>query len=887
MANGKLVEILYLIDKNINDGILLHSEEIQAMINENKDSFTGNDYYKIVSAVMEKLHLDDSENIKEIFMTKPKFNIETYKKILRIEATLEFDKFKSDKESIFVSLSRNICSDLEYLSASEVMRKYSKEIELIQEVNESSELIHLIREHKESIDSCDNLKIIDTKTRLKEFTRKFNAKYKEYYIKKYIDKEIDKIKDDFELKNDYNAKAVDYISEEAFLKLFLDQNITSNNFKIKIYNYFNIEVTNQTIKQIIHNILNDKDVSNYALFGILESVKNLEVDLPKLNESIAFTRLNQNYLRQIQDTFKDFDQTFLLNIFNNLYNLSNYKESLTKREYYLLTEVKSIFIEANCNVSIKENQICFTKEDNLTDLEKKAVKADLKNYKKYLGIKNKILDYYVGASKARRTIAKLPDKMSNHYILFDDDNYKLKNVGDILDIEILFGILKHIDCEKVDNYNEELISYIKKVVFNEGLLASVMKYHSNIDIANIINGVGTIKDFEKIKNIKKLDLEYLLKQTKLYNIADDFTVSILGFNTANKLINNRQFLQHNSREDIKRRLDKAVDLMVRSIDKNTSSIPYNIHIEEGSISIERYKNNDPEILISGIDTNTCFRLDGNDNDFVFYSILNKNAAVLKIFDQEQFIGRASIFRQANVLFINGIRTVDEKDENISKEKIERNKNIFRCLEKFGKQMINDTENTDLPIDFVVCNKAGILESSYFKNAYYMVPEYLVEQPLDIYNEDWEEFIHTYDNCKENYFMQVKEGERVPFTTDFGHYPALLIASRNDRLLQRKFDISYSSPGDIYYRPKDEVSLYKGNDESILEKIYRIDAFKCFYEVGSIEKAKEVFRKRKIDTIKKAYIGEDSYYIIYKDGKEENVSFGKRNRNENKRFSKRK
>ena len=50
----------------------------------------------------------------------------------------------------------------------------------------------------------------------------------------------------------------------------------------------------------------------------------------------------------------------------------------------------------------------------------------------------------------------------------------------------------------------------------------------------------------------------------------------------------------------------------------------------------------------------------------------------------------------------------------------------------------------------------------------------------------------------NYLQQASDN--TIFTTDFGHYPVVMIKKRDGKNLERLFDISYDDPEAIYERP---------------------------------------------------------------------------------------
>ena len=199
-----------------------------------------------------------------------------------MEATLLFNKIKDQNESVFVLLSKNICNDLIKLSVEEVIIKYSHELEFVKEVKMLSEFIHLMREYKDSINSCDVLKINISKSNIREFIRKFNLKYKVEFIRKYIQEKITEIESDFEIKPKYED-ITHLISKDLFIKLSLNDIHITNTIKLKISNYFNLELENNDLKKIITNILNNKDSDNYKLLGINTNLIDIEKNIKIYN----------------------------------------------------------------------------------------------------------------------------------------------------------------------------------------------------------------------------------------------------------------------------------------------------------------------------------------------------------------------------------------------------------------------------------------------------------------------------------------------------------------------------------------------------------------------------------------------------------------------------
>ena len=859
MSNNEVNNLIYLIE-NGNENL------IQECFNNLKGRLTLQEYNSIIDAVFKKLNISATSVLRNIFNQRLTFSIKTYKELLNMEASVLFNKLKDQKESVFVSLSSNICDALKSKNVEQVIEIYNKELDFIREVKMYSEFVHLMRDYKSAIISCDTFKINNCKSEIREFIRRFNLKYKNEFVKNYCKKRISEIEADFELKPKFESITT-LISKDAFIKLSLNDIHITNNLKFKINNYFNMEIENNDLRKIIINILDDKDFDNYKLLGIQNNLINIDKKIRQYDENRSYYRIERNYLNKINGLFNDNQKKLIIDIMCDG-DLKKYRSIFNNTQYTLLSYLLILKKEAKCDFNLIDDNIVITKNDKINNMEYLLLKEDIEYYKKYEGLKRSILHYYYTISENKQEIMAKQNININGEVIFDDDNYQLKNNISIFNYSILMDILKKIDYKKVNNYNDYQINFLKKILFKEGLLGCVMKYGSNIDISNIINGI----DYCDYMDDRNIDIDRIVKLTSIYSIADDFTISVLGTEVVRKLICNGQFLQTNTLEDKKNRLKNAVWLNIESLNEDYSAIPYDINTSVDGVKISRYSNDNPKIFISGIDTGTCFKLDGDDNDFVIYTILNQNGGVLEIEYHNKFIGRISVIRNNKVIYLNSIRIKGEKEEKLSKDVIDRNIKIFECVKKVAKKIITIAYENNDEIDYVVCNKAGILESSYFNEYHEIVPDHIAKQPIDIYNDDWIDFV----NKANSLLKQSNRGTKIPFTTDYGHYPALLIASYNDKHLNTLRDVGYDTPKPIYKRPYKIFKLYTSNFKDILEDIYRIDALKYYEDIKDMEECMRSFTRSRINVkdIDKITLGEFYYKIDYIDGTSREVSLEK-------------
>lgn len=845
--------VIKLIDENIVDGVLNNGEVIQEYIDKNIDDIGDNEYKLIVEKIFRKLDLDMYNKSLELFSNEPKFSILTYKKILRTKYNSLWEQIKISNSRLYVELLRNICESLSNKSLDEVLYEYRLQINEISRFKSIDELKVLLKEYKENVSLID--KSLVSKKSLRDYFNDFVVKSKEEYIKTNVSKELEKIQKDFISINE-NKETYEMIKEEQLINILFNSTYETNNLKMKINELFGVELGNNELRVLIHNYFNKNHIGNYRLLGIDMYMEGNVLDKINRLESIRkFNRLRDNYFDSIKNVFKG-RYDILIDVLNDYEHFD--KNKLYNSERNLINEMYSTYVKSNARFDEVCDELVLIDNNNVSEVELLALKELESVSKKYNSLIKHIsklcADYSKGFGKVKEV--KLDD------LVFDDDNYVLNSGNYKLNIDMLFDLIKNTNFEKVENYSDDVLNKIKTILFDNGLLSVIYTMNSNIDLSVLVNNFNELG----INNLRDVDYEVLLKSINLYYSADQFTLSILTPEVCGKIVNNKQFLQSNSKEDIELRLEKAVDLVARGSLINTSSIPYDVDVKYKNVSVKRFNNDDPKLLTSGIDTNTCFKLSGNDNDFVFYTVLSKNGCALKILDDHNnLIGRVSAFRHSNTLFFNGVRIVEKKQE-LTTERIELYKNIYEALVKYGEMIIDRTKDSDVPIDFVVCNKAGILESQLFDMSDKVVAPHLVDNPLDMYNDDWNIFINTYSNTNKNYFQQVNKGDNVPFVTDYGSYPAILIASRDNKFLERKWDITYSDPKSIYERPRKMVQIFSNRDkEKYTSLINSIEARKCLIENNfDIELAKSKFRIPKTKKLIRCFVGDDWYMILNDD-----------------------
>ena len=743
--------------------------------------------------------VENKKILSDILSIPPILSISSYKHYLRYKAQNEWEIYRNKNEKYYNNLFQNITESLFHYGIDETIRKYNDVFDEIEKVTGKSKrkIINFVTNYYNGKRSCDPIMFSNASSNLKTTIKSFNSASKSNFETKYINDNLAKLKNCFAMNVNlnYENRKMDV---NKFISIIVNNNEIRNTIKILILEKFNYTVDNRELSNIIANIINKDNEKNFEFFNIEESPR-----LSLIKSTSSFNRLNKNYLGKIKEKF-DISQ---IDLINNYLSLDCFEEKIKQKKHFtneqlsILEFIKPILIKANAILVVKNNDFEFESSSEVIDLdEKHELNLCKKKISDYNSLCKIILKLYYSQCKTLNELVEISSKkIDKSKIPFSDDNYILSDVSYLLNSSTMANILSAIDEEKFEKYTLENIELLRRLLINDGLLACVL-FDDDADIsflADIINNLPSISINKNDINIGNL-LE-IVKKSKLADLIDNEVVSILGDEVAKKIAFDSQFLQgKNDKKEIKERLKIAMHLMSKAENVKESAVPYFEPISYKKVFMERYMNNDPKILISGIESHSCFKISGNDNDYLFYSILNKNGMVACIKDETgELIGRITAHRFSNCLLINSVRTKENDYQETSLTKRERNTDMVELIKVFGDKMIELTSDSDCPIDFVVSNKAGILESPTYDQRFEMIPDHLFRNPIDCYNEDFEEF------RKEEYLHETKlytSGSDAPFVTDFGNYPVVLISSRDNKTLERRWDITMNSPEAIYKRP---------------------------------------------------------------------------------------
>ncbi len=413
-------------------------------------------------------------------------------------------------------------------------------------------------------------------------------------------------------------------------------------------------------------------------------------------------------------------------------------------------------------------------------------------------------------------------------ILINDDNYKV-----VYDLLINKGVI-----------------WTLLFWFNERKSFFDFSYH--VTRFNIINSIPKIRSIAQtyhldIEKYKELETAY-----SLCNCTDARECAVVGKSCAERLCKETAYVDITDSFI----LPFAANLIIGMHKRFKSTIPS----IEGTYLNYKYTtyNHDKSILESGLDSDSCFRVGGNDNDFLHYVVLDKNGFAIKITDEHgNFIGRAAGFRNGNVLFLNQLRTIYDAggNEYCSEYESERMDiiNALKCacdnIVKISRE--NDLEKTK--IEYVFITKSYCFDS-YNDN---IVPYYIWDKigactPVDVNSKDWEDFIrNNYD-----YLNETADGN--VFNTDYGDYEVIMLSGKKTLERLECSDLVYKDVPALYDIKRNKIIITDKITEEIVEKINMIEAIKSYEE-------KFEYRYITIPKDSIVFIG-DNWYIIFNKGK---------------------
>lgn len=357
-----------------------------------------------------------------------------------------------------------------------------------------------------------------------------------------------------------------------------------------------------------------------------------------------------------------------------------------------------------------------------------------------------------------------------------------------------------------------------------------------------INNIPFLLEFASIYNFKESEFEDFIWLNDVSNYMDSLSLAILGPDLLKRLQEDKNYTSDEMRDIIK----KACYLVSHMSKKESSTIPY-VSGDTSRFHYSIYDSKDNTLLLSGINTESCFKINNTDNDFLFYTALDKNGFVIKITDfSGKFIARASGFRNGNFVYLNQLRTIYDKGNNeLANIPSIEVKEIINALKAACQDIISTSNNN--PDDLLGIDAVFITQSYILKDYQGQIinKDLIGEQPMDNESEDWQRFINNTQHLRECQ----KENH---FTTDFSNYPILCIASSKD-FANNNVTIKKQDVPAIYKRERNNVRCGTINDREVVEAVNKIAGIKAYLNA-------EEFTTPVLEDDFIIYVGDDWYIV---------------------------
>lgn len=740
------------------------------------------------------------KRLKDLLKPLPIITISSYRKIYEIEAEEQWKQLKSKNRDLFSSFFQRMYIQLEIYGIEKVEKDYNNNLHIMAEVlgKDYDDIRSKIISLNYFLKSNDTKNIEKIKEDLKQYYKKFVILSKKRFVNEYVDDKLNSIKKYFSKIS--SNKILKQMTENEFINVIKSRDNLYGKLLNGVNANFNINLSNLDFERMIISILNKQDEETYKILNIKKP--EFYDDIKQMK---SFRRLRANYVRKIRENIKPELYGICEKYLNNPLENKNLKSYFSQEQILFLNDIINLMKESKSTVDFNNDMLFLSEYKEFTKENKKELENFNYDISIFNEIKKIIFDMYIREKETYNELYKIVEEDVNNKelsgdIIFNDSNFELTDFSYAFDEKIIKNFISKLEEESFLSLNNYEYMKLKDLLISDKLLAPMLYDNLNqAKLYELINNFHNIYSIMDYSLINKSNLDLIFKKLNVYKYANGKQINMLGLEVVEKIINSNQFMDVKvTDDDIKERLVKAEDLLNRAENVTLSTVPY-IDVNKNGVYISRYLNNDPKILTSGIDTNSCFKLSANDNDFLYYTILNKNGFVIKFTNKDgKLLGKAIGIRRNNILEINGIRNSDNSNLITSKEQYTQYKNMLEAFDLYASKIIEETKDTNTPIDFVVSNKAGLLESSEFNDRYEILGSHLFDNPIDTTNDDWYKFVHTYDGCKKNYLQQASDN--TIFTTDFGHYPVVMIKKRDGKNLERLFDISYDDPEAIYERP---------------------------------------------------------------------------------------
>lgn len=650
------------------------------------------------------------------------------------------------------------------------------------------------------------------------------SKCKENYKKNELEEYYEWIREYFTLRMDHpivNKKVIQSQKKKVFRDLYRNKDEEICNFLNNIAQSYSEYADNKIIWKMINGFVVDSYSKTGDIFRIPYNYDNYERYEKALK---LINRLNSGYIQ-----------------YDGI-EVSNYKDIIKYDE----TTKKYVYTGDTFDVDDLKAYNDFREKAKLFE----EIKKDI-----ILKVRTMEIDVEIDDDILEELTLELP--FTDEYFEFDKEYLEWFDLSKLcktcMNDSYDFGIENFTDDESFANLYNLLINngIVWLLLFMDRDHNVTLKNNGiNVDdIRNLINNMKNMSDLSKKFVFDTTKYDELLILNDISRCADAKAIAILGKEIIEKLYKFKDY----TNEDAEKIISMAKEFVCQMVKRSKSTVPF-VNGETMNYKYSVYDSQDESVLLAGINTDACFRIDGNDNDFLHYCALDKNGLVIKITDSfGNFIARAGGFRNGNCVFFNQLRTIYDEGGNIYNGNYENEKNdIIETFKKACEDIVSTSHHNPYEIDkidYVFVTRSYSL-CCFDSNVPEDVTEKIGDEPMDNDSEDWKNFVYNTENLQES-------EDDGAFTTDYGDYSLICMASFKRRGTLKPRDIKPKNVEPVYERTRNHIMATEKPDITIFKKINKINGIKSYLD-------DEKFEMILIPEESAVFTG-DNWYIIFQNG----------------------
>lgn len=708
-------------------------------------------------------------------------------------------EYRNQMADLYDNVFGKICSEIRGSSDLEEMfvslRSLFDQIESVLDNDTCQKLYDAAIKYYNCYHSNSDEKIDEYRDTISEISALYISKSKDSYIfAKTIS--LNKILANY-FKLDLNnssiyKKLVESNEKETFKSLYINNDSQVREFINNLVRKYSDKIDSKTILKMIDSFV----ICNVSkVDGIIYVPINYQ-DYERYEKAIKLiNRLNSSFIKYDDIEVINYRDIISYDNNSNKYIYSGISFSSNDIDSFNEYRVKySIFdkIKKEIIIKIKSMKLC----NNINDSDKKRIINEI-----LFNDKNFVYDE---DSLLKLNLDTLNDACFPQYLAFSEES--------LLNDEYYNQIYNLLVDKRMG-----LLLLFSSLEYNMDLCAYGIEKSNIIDI---INGMPKIVEFSKNLNFNINKISDLIQAYKLCSCTDNSSYAILGTEIVEKLCKKTEYTCSDSDSIIHRAKDLYVNM---AANRNSSTVPYVNGISGTGYKYSIYDPLDESLLVAGIDTDACFKIDGNDNDFFYYCALNKNGFVIKITDeQDNFIGRAAGFRNGNCIFLNQLRTIYDQGGGIYNSGFENERlEIIDTLSDACVDILTIAWNEPLEsigIDFAFITQSYSLDCIE-SNVPYLVKQRIGKCPVNYKSKDWRDFVLNTD------YLEEADIEHL-FSTDYDNYDLICLADNDSIDLIPENLKLFKDPDAIYKRKRNEIIITRKIDDNIIKKINKIHAMWC-------------------------------------------------------------